>query len=51
MVKDEIENLRKCLNDMLSEYDFDNKEVLNISRKLDILILNYLKKSMSEKIT
>ncbi|EMS70798.1 aspartyl-phosphate phosphatase Spo0E family protein [Ruminiclostridium cellobioparum] len=37
----EIEKLRKKLNDMVEVYDCDSSEVLELSREMDNLILDY----------
>lgn len=49
MIKDEIENLREYLNEMVSKHDCDSKDILNVSRELDVLIVNYLNESELEK--
>ncbi len=38
----EMEKLRKKLNDMVEIYDCDSSEVLELSREMDNLILDYL---------
>ncbi len=52
-IKQQIEEARKALNNGLlqniSNEDKINKDVLNISRKLDKLILNYIKEEISHK--
>ena len=50
MVINQIENLRECLNTMVIENDFGSKEVLELSRKLDTLILHYLEEVRPQKI-
>lgn len=45
MIK-EIENLREKLNEMVEKQTCDSMEVLELSRKMDILILNYLEQKL-----
>lgn len=49
MLIDEIESLRECLNSMVSEHGSSKKEILRVSRELDILILHYLEQSVPQK--
>lgn len=45
MVINEIEKLRKQLNKMVIRYDCGSKEVLKISKELDLLIVRYLEET------
>lgn len=49
MILKDIEILRERLNKMIEIYDCSSEAVLELSRKLDILILSYLKDSSDKK--
>lgn len=51
MVKNEIEKCRRRLNKMLIKYDCGSKEVLKISRELDMLIVRYIEETSSQQST
>lgn len=45
MLLQEIENLKAQLNMMIASEDSNYDEILNISQKLDVLIVKYLRET------
>lgn len=45
MNRDEVEALRERLNSMVLESELWSEEILDISRELDVLLLDYMKNS------
>ena len=45
MVVEEMEELREQLNKMLDSNEFSNNEILEVSQKLDTLIVKYYREA------
>ncbi|MDF2984958.1 MAG: Spo0E like sporulation regulatory protein [Eubacterium sp.] len=48
MMTIEMENLREKLNKLVEANDCDSIEVLELSRKMDILIFNYMEQEFRQ---
>lgn len=51
MILKDIEILRERLNKMIEKYDCGSEAVLELSRKLDMLILRYLRDTSGKKLS
>lgn len=49
MITNEIENLKKKLNDMINE-DFTYNEILKVSQELDVLIVKQLRENYKSAV-
>ncbi|MBM7685458.1 aspartyl-phosphate phosphatase Spo0E family protein [Defluviitalea raffinosedens] len=44
-----LKELQESLNEMIASEEYTYEEILNISQKLDFLVVNYLKEQNCEK--